>query len=141
MSVFYWLYRILRTDNKFRFWCVWKMFLVRERGNENFLSGSPIASDGKNIENSPRLIENFWLRKFGACLPFRKSPALHLCSVLHFLLGSFCVLGKLLIQSLEWSFQILSKWTYSEDLRDVNFSHVCMKHKPVNQLVNLCLLK
>ena len=49
--------------------------------------------------------------------------------------------GKLLIQSLEWLPQILSKWTYSEDLRDVNFSHVCMKHKPVNQLVNLWFIK
>ena len=36
-----------------------KMFLGREPGNENFLSGSAIASDGKNIENSRRLIENF----------------------------------------------------------------------------------
>ena len=37
--------------------------------------------------------------------------------------------GKLLIQSLKCLFQILLRWTYSEDFRDVNFSHVCIKHK------------
>ena len=36
-----------------------KMFLGREPGNENFLSGSAIASDGKNIEYSHRLVEDF----------------------------------------------------------------------------------
>ena len=39
--------------------------------------------------------------------------------------------GKLLIQSLEWLIQILSNWTYSEDLCDVNFAHVRIKQKPV----------
>ena len=38
--------------------------------------------------------------------------------------------GKLLIQSLEWLFQILSKCLYPEDLSDVNFSYACIKHKP-----------
>ena len=32
--------------------------------------------------------------------------------------------------SLELLLQILSRQTCSEDLRNVNFSHVCMKHKP-----------
>ena len=48
------------------------MFLGREPCNENFPSGSAIASDGKNIEYSRRLAENFRLRNVGACLPFRK---------------------------------------------------------------------
>ena len=38
--------------------------------------------------------------------------------------------GKLLLQSLEWLFQILSKSTYSEDLSDVNFSRFCIKREP-----------
>ena len=50
------------------------MFLGREPCNENFLSGSAIASDGKNIEYSRRLAENFRLRNVGACLPIRKFP-------------------------------------------------------------------
>ena len=48
------------------------MFLGREPCNENFPPGSAIASDGKNIEYSRRLVENFRLRNIGACLPFRK---------------------------------------------------------------------
>ena len=47
MSVFHWKYRILRTDNKFRFSCVQKMFLGREPCNVNFPLGSAIASDQK----------------------------------------------------------------------------------------------
>ena len=52
-----------------------KMFLGREPCNENFLSGSAIASDEKNIEYSRRLDENFRLRNVGACLPFQKFMA------------------------------------------------------------------
>ena len=72
MSVFHCLYRILRADNKFRFWCVWKMFLGHGPCNENFLSGYVIAPDAKNIEYSRRLVDNFWLRNVRACLPFQK---------------------------------------------------------------------
>ena len=35
------------------------MFLGREPGNENFPSGSARTLDGKNIEYSRRLVENF----------------------------------------------------------------------------------
>ena len=35
------------------------MFLGREPGNENFPSGSARILDGKNIEYSRRLVENF----------------------------------------------------------------------------------
>ena len=50
-----------------------------------------------------------------------------------FSVPSLCLIqltGKLLIQSLEWLIQILSNWTYSEDLCDVNFAHVRIKQKP-----------
>ena len=60
-----------------------KMFLGREPCNENFLSGSAIASDGKNIEYSRRLAENFRLRNVGACLPFRKFYFPYTRSFLH----------------------------------------------------------
>ena len=48
------------------------MFLGREPCNENFPSGSAIAPNGKNIEYSRKLAENFRLRNVGACLSFRK---------------------------------------------------------------------
>ena len=47
-------------------------FLGREPCNENFPPGSAIASHGKNIEYSRRLVGNFQLWNVGAPLPFRK---------------------------------------------------------------------